>query len=374
MQLHLLLLAFLLLLMLFQYGYMLFFFSAFPKLQQKQKAAEKPVLDEELPPISLVVCARNELKNLQQHLPLWLAQDYPQFEVVVVNDRSWDESDLWLDEMAEKHPRLKVRHLRDFDRHWIGKKFALTIGIKAATHDRLVLTDADCSPASPHWLRKMGEQAKGDAFVLGYGAYEGKGGVALLSQFETQLSALHWMSWASKGMAYMGVGRNLSYTRTTFLEKNGFSGHMHIPSGDDDLFVGRAAKGKKTLVCIHPQAFTFSPSPESWKKWLAQKERHLSTAHAYHWVTKSMLGGWGGSSLLSYGLLVFIPWLWSLHPAWVGLLAGRWLLLWIFYSVANFRLQGKWLGFFLPFFELPLLLSQLYLHRRYRAKGIKQTW
>lgn len=374
MQLHLLLLAFLLLLMLFQYGYMLYFFTAFPKMVQKQSGDEQDAMKEDLPPISLVVCARNELENLRKNLPLWLAQDYPQYEVVVVNDRSWDESDLWLDEMAEQHPPLKVRHLRDFDRHWIGKKFALTIGIKAASYDRLVLTDADCRPASPQWLLLMGQQARKSSFVLGYGAYEGKGGVTLMSKLETQLSALHWMSWASRGMAYMGVGRNLSYTRTTFLEKNGFSGHMHIPSGDDDLFVGRAAKGKTTSVCVHPQAFTYSPSPGSWKKWLAQKERHLSTSHAYNWFTKSMLGAWGGSSLLTYGLLVFTPWLWSLHPVWIGLLIGRWLLLWIFYGLANFRLQGKWLGFFLPIFELPLLLSQLYLHRRYRAKGISQKW
>jgi cellulose synthase/poly-beta-1,6-N-acetylglucosamine synthase-like glycosyltransferase len=351
----------------YQYGYMLIFFTAFP-MWKKRREEEVPVS------LSLVVCAKNELENLKKHLPLWLEQDHPDYEVVVVNDRSWDESDEYLDQMAEKHPHLKVRHLRDYDRHWIGKKFALTIGIKAAKNERLVLSDADCRPSSKHWLTEMGRKAKRSTLLLGYGAYAGKGFTASFSRFETQMAALHWMSWANRGRAYMGVGRNLSYTRSLFMENNGFSKHMHIPSGDDDLFVSEVAKGQKTKVVLNPDAFTLSAAPMNGKEWLKQKRRHLSTSNFYPWPIKWALGAWGATSILAYMLLIFSPWLWNIHPSWVLVLLGRWLVLLLFYTVAALRLKNAWSGFLILLFEAPLLLSQLYLHRINRSKGIEKKW
>lgn len=351
----------------FQLGYMIFFFTAFPR-SKKSLGKAKEV------PVSLVVCARNELANLKKHIPVWLNQTHSDYEIVIVNDRSWDGSDEYLDAMAEKHPQIKVRHLRDFDRNWVGKKFALTIGIKAATHERVVLTDADCRPFSSQWLSLMSRYARKNPLVLGYGAYEGKGLVGLLTQFETQMAALHWMSWANRGMAYMGVGRNMSYTKSIFMKENGFSKHMHLPSGDDDLFISSASRNHKAQVCLDPRASTISTAPKSWKEWFQQKRRHLSTSAYYPAIPKFFLGGWGASSLLMYLMLIVSPWLFKIHIAHLAALASRWLVLQIFVLVASVRLKKWWAGLFLLFFEPLLLLSQLYLHRTNRSRGIRQQW
>ena len=274
MLLEQILIGLLLLIMAIQYGYMLFFYSAFPKKTGLKRSVEPA-------PVSLVICARNELENLRRCLPFWLKQDHPNYEVIVVNDRSWDASQEYLESLQESYPQLRVRNLYDDDRQWIGKKFALTIGIKAATHERVVLTDADCLPSSNSHLRRMAVAGENKSIVLGYGGYSGKSPVAAMVQFETLASTLHWMSWAKRLKPYMGVGRNLSYTRSLFLSKSGFSKHMHLPSGDDDLFISAVGKRRNTTVCLHPKAFTFSKPPESMAHWWRQKRRHLSTGHLY---------------------------------------------------------------------------------------------
>ena len=129
------------------------------------------------------LCA-NELEDLQLHLQLWLNQDHPDFELIVVNDRSWDASKAYLDEAATKDKRLRVIHLHDHDRDLVGKKFALTIGIKAAKNERVVLTDADCRPADTSWLRRMTDGGDRPFFVLGYGALQGSGISGLLSNLK----------------------------------------------------------------------------------------------------------------------------------------------------------------------------------------------
>ncbi|NDC78554.1 MAG: glycosyltransferase, partial [Chitinophagia bacterium] len=183
-------------------------------------------------PVSVVVCTRDESRNLSERLPAVLEQDYAApLEVIVVNDNSVDDTSYLLEDLQVRYPRLKPVDLKQEAVHIPGKKFPLAVGIKTARHEVVVLTDADCSPASPYWVRRMqSAYREGIDIVLGYGGYERRPGLLnRLIRFETFHTALQYLSYGLAGIPYMGVGRNLSYRRELFFRHKGFSSHNHIP-------------------------------------------------------------------------------------------------------------------------------------------------
>jgi glycosyltransferase involved in cell wall biosynthesis len=235
------------------------------------------------PPVSVIICARNEEENLTAFLPDILEQDYPQFEVIVVNDCSFDKSIDVLKSFAHRYSNLKVADIKEVAGREHGKKFALTIGIKAASHETLLLTDADCRPESKSWIRNMvSAYTPGKELVLAYGKYAaGKGLLNNVIRYDAFFIAVQYLSLALKQQPYMGVGRNLSYHRQLFFAVKGFASHMHIDSGDDDLFVSQVAQKQNTAIAIGPEATTVSLPKKTWRSWFLQKKRHHATAHLY---------------------------------------------------------------------------------------------
>jgi glycosyltransferase involved in cell wall biosynthesis len=270
-----------------QVFYYIWFFSrlAFYKSRQKTKTQHHPV--------SVIICARDEDENLARNLPGLLVQSYPSsYEVVAVNDNSLDDSKYILQELKKTFKSLHVVELTQEAVHISGKKYPLSIGIREAKYEVLLLTDADCVPASEHWIEKMqngyGENIE---IVLGYGAYHKKKGLLnKLIRFETFHTALQYLSYALAGIPYMGVGRNLSYKKELFLRSKGFSSINHIPSGDDDLFINKTATKNNTAVVIDPDAITRSIPKTTWSAWLRQKSRHYTTARFYKSKHKFLLG------------------------------------------------------------------------------------
>jgi biofilm PGA synthesis N-glycosyltransferase PgaC len=234
-------------------------------------------------PLSIIICARNEAANLQQNLPAIFAQDYLDFEVIVVNDRSWDDTKEVLREFSKSHPNLKLVTVGEGSRFFAGKKFAATMGIKAAANEWLVFTDADCVPASNQWLKGMKPpENAAEEIVLGYSPYVKKRGLLnALIRFETFFTAVNYLSFALKGMPYMGVGRNLAYKKSLFFKNKGFASHMHIPSGDDDLFVNANANSSNTTIRIHPETHVWTAPKTSFGEYLIQKKRHFGAGKLY---------------------------------------------------------------------------------------------
>ncbi|HMR18484.1 MAG TPA: glycosyltransferase [Sphingobacterium sp.] len=261
---------------------------------------------EEQPPISIILCARNEHDNLERFLPSILTQDYPDFEVIVVNDCSSDDSKWLLQELAKEYPQLRVVEIKEHIQLRHSKKFALTLGIKAAKHDRLVLTDADCLPDSFNWLAEISGAYKEDTeIVLGYSPYfKEKGFLNKLIRFETAHTAMSYLAYALKSNAYMGVGRNLSYTKSLFFKGKGFNAHMHIKSGDDDLFVNHNATKNNVTISVHRDAHTYSIAKKTWKSYYRQKARHSGASVLYKSRHKSILATQLLSSLLFYLWLI----------------------------------------------------------------------
>ncbi|MBA3664383.1 MAG: glycosyltransferase [Bacteroidetes bacterium] len=243
-------------------------------------------------PVSIIICAKNEDDNLTEFLPKILTQNYPaEFEVIVVNDCSIDNTENVIDEFAKIFPNLRKANIKEDAYYKHGKKFALLVGIKAARFNRLVLTDADCYPASNNWLKQMAARFSIEKeIILGYGAYEKqKGLLNKLIRFDAFIIAVQYLSAGIKNKAYMGVGRNLAYNKDTFFKNKGFANHYHIQSGDDDLFVNEAATATNVAVCVSHDAITFSKPKTTFKEWRMQKARHLTTAPLYKAASKSRI-------------------------------------------------------------------------------------
>ncbi len=259
-----------------------------------------------LQPLSVIICARNEAANLQEFLLLVLEQDYPDFEVIVVNDRSWDSTQEVLEALATQHPHLKIVNVREGGKFIAGKKFAVTMGIKAAAHEWLVFTDADCKPESSKWLLRMQQPAADSTeILLGYSPYlKRRGLLNSLIRFETFFTAVNYLSFAVKGMPYMGVGRNMAYKKALFFKNKGFAAHMHIPSGDDDLFVNAHASKYNTTIQINPDAFVWSEPKRSLMDYLRQKKRHFGAGKMYKARHKFILSAQIIIQFLYYGLTV----------------------------------------------------------------------
>jgi glycosyltransferase involved in cell wall biosynthesis len=299
---------------LIQLFYYCFFFSRVAFFKPKKKTTSRQH------PVSVIVCARDEDENLARHLPGLLVQEYPStYEVVAVNDNSIDDSKYILQELKKTFKdRLQVVELTQEAKLISGKKYPLSIGIKESNHEVLLLTDADCVPASEHWIQRMQEAfTEGVEIVLGYGGYHHRPGfLNKLIRFETFHSAIQFLSFALAGIPYMGVGRNLAYKKELFFRHKGFSSINNIPGGDDDLFVNKAATSKNVAVVIDKDAATLSIPKKTWRSWVKQKYRHYSTAKYYKPLHKFLLGLYTFSQFLFYPLFiiaaVFYSWQLSL--------------------------------------------------------------
>ena len=313
-------------------------------------AGEKPAER----PLSVIICARNEEDNLRENLPKILNQDYHRFEVILVNDFSEDETKWLLKELCTQYEHLKVVEIAEHVRLKHGKKFAVTLGIKAAQYEHLVFTDADCVPQSDQWLQQMARAFEGgEEIVLGYSPYTKKPGLLnALIRFETFHTAMSYLSYALKGNAYMGVGRNLGYTKSLFFRGKGFAAHMHIPSGDDDLFVNQNATPDNTAICIEPEAHVWSEPKTTFSAYIQQKTRHAGASKIYRPSHRRMLATQLVSAFLFYVLALLSL---ILYPSYWHVIAGMYVLRLmvqlVIYIPAMKKLQVKGLIWWLPFLD-----------------------
>ena len=294
-------------------------------IYSKVAGYRNPDIPEKMIPVSVIICARNEARNLERNLPAFLTQNHPDYQVIVVNDCSTDNTDEVLMDMKVKYPHLYVTTIQK-DRKFIhGKKLAVTVGIKAARNEHLLFSDADCYPVSDQWITRMSRHFSDETeLILGVGKYETKRGLLnLIVRYETLFTAIQYLSFARIGKAYMGVGRNMGYLKQLFYRHKGFAGHLRVLSGDDDLFVNEATTPTNTQVELSPESFTISAAPETFGEWFRQKKRHLSTSRYYNTSSKFRLGLDYITRLLFYSSAIIL--LFDEHWKWIA--AAAWILL-----------------------------------------------
>lgn len=308
-------------------------------------------------PVSVVVCARSEFENLQQLIPAILEQDYPDFELIVVDDASWDGSTSWLEELEKTEKRLKVVFVTDeMKKNYQGKKLALSLGLKAARHELVLLTDADCLPAGNQWIKGMVQAFHLNPeteIVLGYSPFRvAHNPVNLTARMDNAYTGIMYLSHAIAGMPYMGVGRNLSYRRSLFFRNKGFASHLHIAPGDDDLFVNEVCNNSNTAICLDPETFVYTRAKKSFADWFRQKKRHNFAGRYYRREHQFRLGMYA----FTHGLL----WLSFAASAlftesfgWaLALLGLYWLIKWPYILYAFRKLRQRGLAIWMPLYDI----------------------
>ena len=320
----------------------------------------------EAPGVSIIIAAHNEGYNLSQYLPALLTQDWPEYEVIVVDDGSEDDTREVVEQYMVHDPRLHMTFVPRGARVGSTKKLAITLGAKSAQYDYLLLTDADCVPAGNQWIREMMQGFDKADLVLGFGAYfEEEGHINRLVRYDTLFNGLHYLGAALCGHPYMGVGRNLAYRKSLFFESGGFTHLMTNRAGDDDLFVNRVATKENTAVVLSRESFTWSLSKKTFKEWWQQKRRHVSVSPAYKEETKTRLAlepitrglfyAMVLVTVIGYGLSVI-----SLVAA--GLFLVRWILQTFVLNTSARRMGLKRFNMFtVLWFDLTLPLVNLYM-------------
>ena len=335
-------------------------------------SSETPPSTEPKNGVTVIVCARNELDNLTELLPLLNAQNYPVYEVLVMDDRSTDGTSQFLENDIAHLERVRFIQIDKEYEHITPKKYALTIALKKALYPTVLLTDADCRPASDGWLRGMVTPLTNGqkAISLGFSPYEHRPGfLNRLIRFETLFTAVQYFSLARVGQPYMGVGRNLGYQTALFFANRGFYTHKNVVGGDDDLFVNEVATGKNTAICLDADTFMWSKPKETWAEWRLQKRRHLNVGKYYKLGNKIRLGLLTGSHVFTWVLALVVSFIGLVHELghhsfsqleWLLLRAGtgafliRLLLFWGVVGRISYRLAHTVHWVAMPFMDVTL--------------------
>lgn len=325
--------------------------------------------------VSVIISARNQARHLEAHLPVWLSQTHPNYELVVVNDCSYDETADLLLLWQQKDARLKVVTIEEQPKYPTGKKFALTLGVKAASFELLLFTDADSYPADAQWISSMQQfyVAKTE-MVLGIALPEPKSGLLpALARYDAAYTALQMAGHGLSRKAYMATGKNLSYLRSLFFFHKGYVAHIKHAPGDDDLFVNLAATPSNVRVNLQAAGRTYFKPDKNWTAFWQRKVRLLSNLRYYQAADRSWLRfvlGMQYANFLLGGLGVW--WLWGQTPwMWVALavVLFTWLHRLVFTAVFMHRMGMKHLIGWLPVLQpMHQLLQVFWSVKGYWAK------
>ncbi|WP_026463006.1 glycosyltransferase [Adhaeribacter aquaticus] len=340
-----------------QIGYCCYYFIPFIFYKPK-------VLTNSAFPVSVIISAHNEAQNLTELLPLLLAQQYPRFEVVVVDDRSTDDTKKYLDNLSLNFPGLRIIAIDQTPPGINPKKYALTQGIKLARYEHLLFTDADCRPKSNFWIREIAKGFCADVgIILGYSPYIVKYRfLNKLIRYETLVTAIQYLSFAIKGDSYMGVGRNLAYTKSCFNRINGFSSHINTLGGDDDLLIRDAAKETKVNIVLSKESQTESIPKESYQEWIIQKRRHMAVGREYNKPDKLRIGIYMLSNIFFYLTLIMFLFVPTNNLMPLGILVGlRCVVLYLVYLLIAQKLKENLSVTMLPILDLVYILNYLVL-------------
>lgn len=343
--------------------FLLIFLIAFVRFRQATSAP--------LVPVSVIVAAHDEEKNIKELIPQLLAQEYPSFEIIIVEDRCNDETYDYLLQATKVHPQLKMVRVIHKPDHIQGKKFALTLGIKAAQHEWVLLTDADCRPTGNQWIAQMMQSRKESSqIILGFSPYQRKSGLLnAFIRFESLLTGVQFIGLALVGKPYMGLGRNLAYTKSLFIDNKGFP-HLEVTGGDDDLFINKHATAKNVAISLGEGAAMQSEPKGTWSEFFVQKLRHMSVGKFYKTSDKLVLGLFMISGLLSW--FAAVPALLLLNSYWLlGLMVLRLIMLTTLFGVAPPKLGGKFETWKTPF--LDFIYAFYYLVTGLRALVVKKV-
>ncbi len=355
----------------------LFVFSRLAFFNQKKHLGLAPSagLPKSQQAVSVIICARNEAANLRHNLPKILEQHYLNFEVVVVNDASTDDTAAVLNLLSKQYPHLNIVSI--VEKKKLGKKSALAKGIEHATHDWLLMTDADCTPLSKNWIAgMMAGVSEGKEVILGYAPYRKRDNSLLnkFIRFETVWTATQYLSFALIGQPYMGVGRNLLYNKRLYKKVNGFTQHEDLASGDDDLFVNQVITQKNFSIILLPQTFMVSEPKTRWNSYFTQKKRHLSVGNRYIVKHQILLGLVSFSHFLFFVTLFLATYAKISTMFAVASIVVRTILIWTVYAKILRKLHEERLLWWIPLLDVLYVFFYLVFASTIILRATPRKW
>lgn len=329
-------------------------FSLFLFKQKKEiKIAEQV-------PVSVIIFAKNSASELQNKLSFVLKQNYPTFEVVLINNVSIDNTSEILEDYKEKHANIKIIDVENTEAFWASKKYALTLGIKAAKYNHLLFTEANAKPVSEFWISEMIHKfTTTKSIILGYSKYKKEGSLTnIFIRFVNLLTAIKCFTFAKSGTPFMGFKANLAYNKSDFFKVNGFINHLKINNGETDLFLKDAATKQNITYTIEKDSFIEIENPKSFKSWLSEYRENSLLMKNYKLKHRFLLSFFNLSKLIFYVLTIFLFFFYSWKTI-VPFVLSYFLVQYVVIGLSAKKLKEPYLIFLLPFLEISLLLIQI---------------
>lgn len=358
--------------------YYLYFFNR-PTAFIRKKDKKNLHFLQEYPPLSVVVYTKNDAENLEKYLPEILEQEYPQYEVIVVNDGSTDDTKDVTSALECRYKHLYQTYIPDEARNLSRKKLALTLGIKAAKYDIIVLTHANCHPGSRIWLQKIARNfIPGIDIVIGHAYMSGH--TSRYAAFNRLMYTLKYLSFALLNRPYRGTGANLAYRKSLFFENKGFSQHLNLHFGDDDLFINEIAGHTNTRTELSPESHMITEYDDNYRAWKELKLQYDFTSRYLHTKAKILfpleeLAAWLFYAGTFFLIITGIFYNAVLSVIGLLLLIIHFVIQTIVYRNAAKLLNGRKLAFSLPFFTLIHPFANLYFRLLGRfSRNKNYTW
>lgn len=340
---------------------LIYFWLLFVRLAFYKKTFEET----EEKPVSVVIIANNQYRDVNENLAAFLEQAHRKYEVVLVVDNSEDGTMELAEEFTAKYPHLRIVELTQSLNWFSGRKFPLSLGIKSAYSDLILLTDITCRPANDHWITQMTSAMQpGREIVLGYSSWRTTSKINKWLRFTAFYDALLYLSAALSGIAFKGIGRNLSYTRELFYRNKGFSAHYTIIAGDDELFVNKTATRKNVSAQLSAASRIDQVRPVTFRQWLQSERARLRIRHYFKPGHRLLIETYNVSLFLFYAILTALV---ILKAPWISvaaIFALRLISQLILFGLIQKRLHEKNLLLLTPFFEILLLLIDFFIRLR----------
>ncbi len=331
-----------------------FYFSVFAFEKNKTQLKSNEI------PVSIIILVKNEAENLTNYIQTILQQNYSNFEIVLINNASSDSTLDIIEELQKQHLNIKLVNVENTEAFWGNKKYALTLGIKAASHEHLLFTETNSIPLSKNWIREMTLNfSKEKTIVIGHKKLKSKkhSFSNLLFRFDNFINTIQSFSYAKTGNAFTANSSNIGYTKNDFFKVNGFINHLNIFIGESDLFLKDASTNKNTVIAISNASFVESSGIYSFKKWFSKKRKQSIVASLYKFKHKFFLRLFIISKILFYPLAIYLAILnWKIITP---IIFVYFLIQYIIIGKSAYKLQEKQILFFLPILDICLVLLQI---------------
>lgn len=290
------------LLQLVYYFYILGSFS-FAKNKKKQPVASSK--------ISVLCCFKNNLEDAKKLIPLLLNQKNVAFELVLIDNNSTDDdaSINYFEQIEKENANVKLVKVENNEAFWGNKKYALTLGIKAASHEKIAFIEPNYEPASENWLTLLNNTITPEKqIVLGYTAIKKKKNNLKnkIIRFENLLYHMQMFGYVQRKKPTFASNTNLAYTKKTYFDNQGFMNHMKIRLGEADLFVNEAGTKTNTTYTIDAEARVIRKNYKKYSTWLNEIRRRNYTTRFYSKFEQLILNVFLLNKILFYTLLTVL--------------------------------------------------------------------